>query len=113
MTFKNSSNNAFAPSLTHAGRGLLVVQNRGDGRTAFARTPELLNLKDDLILLRILNEFALKESKPVWNGSRAHNLWIFCLGLAAIVIVPQRQPARIECLFDGGLYEASLAFYLA
>ena len=55
----------------------------------------LLNLKDDLILAGIPHELSFKVSKTVRNGSGPHDLWIFCLGLAAIVIVSQRQPARV------------------
>jgi hypothetical protein len=52
-----------------------------------------LDLKNYFVLLRVLYKFAFEVSEPIRNGSWAHDLWIFCLGLAAIVVVPQCQPA--------------------
>ena len=74
LTFDARADGTMEPSFTHPGRHLLIIKMIRDGREAHARLPQLLDFKDDLILARIHDEFALEPCIAVGEDGRTYFL---------------------------------------
>jgi len=112
MTLNHCVDGTVEPSLAHSGRELLLIESLGDDPGVQSFAPELKDLLDDPVLLRVYYEFSFEPVIAEGQDRRAHlggplRFLFRSYGGSSKCVATRR-----ECLADRCFCEARLLLYL-